>query len=322
MSCLQSLNDLFDNIGYARSEGMTGISGAIVGAATSYLTQALPTVFGQLERTGQPDRMSTFTNQDSVLTSEMQYTLGRASARIPGWDYQQIPYIDAWGRTEGEDSTAARAVDNFLNPAYRSEITDSSMENELLRLYEQTGNTAVFPSRAGKTVTVSGEKKYLNANEYVQYATEKGQMSYEIMTKLINNTLYKNLSDEDKVEVISDVYSYANAVAKTSVSDYTPESWIQKASAAEAEGIPVELYIVAKHATGSVTEGIPSRSDPSKSIENSTSLLKMQQLYNVKGLTDEQRQTLYESFNISESVRNYNKAAVDEKIQRMRQRGR
>ena len=82
------------------------------------------------------------------------------------------------------------------------------------------------------------------------------------------------------------------------------------------------MYIVAKHATGSVTEGIPSRSDPSKSIENSTSLLKMQQLYNVKGLTDEQRQTLYESFNISESVRNYNKAAVDEKIQRMRQRGR
>ena len=322
MSCLQSLNDMFDNIGYVQSEGLSGLTAALVGAATSYLTQAIPTVFGQLERISQQDRMTTFTNQDDILTTNMQYTLGKASARIPGWDYQQIPYIDAWGRTESEDSTTARAVDNFFNPAYRSEPTESSMENELLRLYEQTGNAAVFPSRAGKTVTVSGEKKYLNANEYVQYATEKGQMSYEIMTDLVKNSAYKNLSDEDKVEVISDVYSYANAVAKTSVSDYTPESWIQKASAAEAEGIPVELYIVAKHATGSVTEGIPSKSDPSKSIENSTSLLKMQQLYHVKGLTDEQRQTLYESFNISESVRNYNKAAVDEKIQRMRQRGR
>ena len=322
MSCLQSLNDLFDNIGYARSEGMTGISGAIVGAATSYLTQALPTVFGQLERTGQPDRMSTFTNQDSVLTSEMQYTLGRASARIPGWDYQQIPYIDAWGRTEGEDGTAARAVDNFLNPAYRNEITESEMESELLRLYDQTGSAAVFPSRVGKVITVDGEDKYLTGDEYVQYATEKGQMSYEIMTNLVKNSAYKNLTDTDKAEVVSDVYSYANAMAKTSVSDYTPETWIQKASAAEPEGIPVELYILAKHASDSVTEGIPSRNDPGKSIENSTSLLKMQQLYNVKGLTDEQRQTLYESFNISESVRNYNKAAVDEKIQRMRQRGR
>ena len=322
MSCLQSLNDLFDNIGYARSEGMTGISGAIVGAATSYLTQALPTVFGQLERTGQPDRMSTFTNQDSVLTSEMQYTLGRASARIPGWDYQQIPYIDAWGRTEGEDGTAARAVDNFLNPAYRNEITESEMESELLRLYDQTGSAAVFPSRVGKVITVDGEDKYLTGDEYVQYATEKGQMSYEIMTNLVKNSAYKNLTDTDKAEVVSDVYSYANAMAKTSVSDYTPETWIQKASAAEPEGTPVELYILAKHASDSVTEGIPSRNDPGKSIENSTSLLKMQQLYNVKGLTDEQRQTLYESFNISESVRNYNKAAVDEKIQRMRQRGR
>ena len=322
MSCLQSLNDMFDNIGYVQSEGQSGLTAALAGAATSYLTQAIPTVFGQLERTSQRDRMTTFTNQNDVLTTNMQYTLGRASARIPGWDYQQIPYIDAWGRTEGEDSTAARAVDNFLNPAYRSEITESEMESELLRLYDQTGSAAVFPSRVGKVITVDGEDKYLTGDEYVQYATEKGQMSYEIMTKLVNNASYKNLSDEDKVEVISDVYSYANAVAKTSVSDYIPESWIQKASAAESEGIPVELYIVAKHATGSVTEGIPSRSDPSKSIENSTSLLKMQQLYNVKGLTDEQRQTLYESFNISESVRNYNKAAVDEKIQRMRQRGR
>lgn len=110
MSCLQSLNDMFDNIGYVQSEGLSGLTAALAGAATSYLTQAIPTVFGQLERTSQRDRMTTFTNQNDVLTTNMQYTLGKASARIPGWDYQQIPYIDAWGRTETEDSTTMRRL--------------------------------------------------------------------------------------------------------------------------------------------------------------------------------------------------------------------
>ena len=142
MSCLQSLNEVFDAVGYATSEGLGALPSALVSAATSYLTQAVPTILGQAERTSQGERMTTYTEKNAFLTQDMQYTLGSISGRLPGWDYQQIPYIDAWGRTESTGSTAARAFDNFLNPAYRSTIEESPMELALRELYEQTGEGA------------------------------------------------------------------------------------------------------------------------------------------------------------------------------------
>ena len=39
-----------------------------------------------------------------------------------------------------------RAFNNFLNPAYTSEIETSAMEEELLRLYRSTGEGGVLPS--------------------------------------------------------------------------------------------------------------------------------------------------------------------------------
>ena len=47
------------------------------------------------------------------------------------------------------------------------------MENELLRIYEETGESSVFPSRADKYFVIDGVRKDLTADEYVRYATLK-----------------------------------------------------------------------------------------------------------------------------------------------------
>ena len=167
MSCLQSLNDVFDAVGYAKSGGTSGLTSALTSAATSYLTQALPTLLGQAERTAESKRYTTYTEKNAFLTGDMQYTLGKASARIPGVDYRQIPYIDAWGREEQTGNAAERAANNFLNPAFTSNVETSAMEEELMRLYEATGEGSVFPSRAAKYFTVDKERKDLTAEEYV-----------------------------------------------------------------------------------------------------------------------------------------------------------
>ena len=171
MSCLQGLNDLFEGIGYASSNDTSGLVSVISSAVTSYITQGIPTLFGQTERTGEAERMSTYTEKNAFLTGDMQYTLGKASAKIPFWDYNQIPYIDAWGRREASGVALKRGLNNFLNPAYTSTVKSSRMEKELLRLYESTGEASVFPSRADKYFTVDGERKDLTAEEYVRYAT-------------------------------------------------------------------------------------------------------------------------------------------------------
>lgn len=199
MSCLQSLNDVFDAVGYASSGDLNGLTAALVTAATSYLTQGVPTVLGQFERTGQEERMTTYTEKNAFLTPDAQYTLGRISGRIPGWDYNQIPYIDAWGRTERTGGAAKRAVDNFVNPAYTSKAGSSPMEDELTRLYDATGEKNVFPARAGKYFTVNGERKDLTAEEYVTYATKKGQLSHTLVTELTGSKSYQSMTDDQLV---------------------------------------------------------------------------------------------------------------------------
>lgn len=202
MSCLQSLSDVFDAVGYASSGDLNGLTAALVTAATSYLTQGVPTVLGQFERTGQEERMTTYTEKNAFLTPDAQYTLGRISGRIPGWDYNQIPYIDAWGRTERTGGAAKRAVDNFVNPAYTSKAGSSPMEDELTRLYDATGEKNVFPARAGKYFTVNGERKDLTAEEYVTYATKKGQLSHTLVTELTGSKSYQSMTDEQLVYLI------------------------------------------------------------------------------------------------------------------------
>ena len=244
MSMLQSLNDLIDNVSYAASNQK--LQGIVWSSLVSYLSQAIPTVFGQAERSGQDTRMTTYTDKNSWVPTDAQYALGKASAKIPGWDYRQIPYIDAWGRTEDSGPLGLRTFDNFLNPSYRSEYNVTPVDEEVQRLYDATGDGSVVPSRANKYITVDGERIDLTADQYVQYATERGQMAFSIASSMLESSAFATLSDEKKVDAISEAYSYADAVAKSDISSYEPSSWIQKVESSGIDPGTAILYKTAK----------------------------------------------------------------------------
>ena len=229
MSCLQGVNDMIESVGGAYNNDTSSLMAMGASAVTSYLSQGVPTLFGQIERTSEEKRMTTYTDKNDFLTGDMQYLLGKQSAKIPGWDYGQIPYIDAWGRKEASGYALKRGLNNFLNPAYTSEIESTATEKELLRLYEQTGDASVFPERADKYFTVDGKRKDLTADEYVMYATKKGENSYKLVTELIESDAYKKLDDGEKVKAIKDAYDYANQKAKAAISKYKPDAWVGEA---------------------------------------------------------------------------------------------
>lgn len=312
MSCLQSLNDVFDAVGYASSGDTNALTSAVASAATSYLTQGIPTVFGQAERTGESERMTTYTDKNKFLTPDMQYALGKASARIPGVDYGQIPYIDAWGRTENSGGVVARAFNNFVNPAYTSKVSGSKMEDELSRLYEATGETKVLPQRAPKSFTVNKENKQLTGEEYVKYATKRGQTSYKIVSELTGLASYKSMSDGDKADAVAKAYEYANIVGKMSVSNYQTDGWAAKAiDTVKKTGVSEAQYIALYLAKG----GIESLKDKNgDTISNSEGLQIMELVYQQKGLSDEQRAALFEDFGVGKSIRHWNRARVDEQL--------
>lgn len=318
MSCLQSLNDVFDAVGYASSGNTNALTSAVASAATSYLTQGIPTVFGQAERTGESTRMTTYTDKNKFLTPDMQYALGKASARIPGVDYGQIPFIDAWGRTENSGGVAARAFNNFANPAYTSKVSGSKMEDELSRLYEATGETKVLPQRAPKFFTVNKENKQLTGEEYVKYATKRGQTSHKIASELTGLASYKSMSDGDKADAVAKAYEYANVVGKMSVSSYQPDGWAAKAiDTVKKTGVSEAQYIALYLAKG----GIESLKDKNgDTISNSEGLQIMELVYQQKGLSDKQRAALFEDFGVGKSIRHWNRARVDEQLAIMRKK--
>ena len=251
MSCLQGINDAIDAFGYAKEGDLDPLPKLVATGYANLYGQVVPTLFGQLDRSLKSKRMTTYTEKSKWFTSDTQYTLGKTSAKIPGWDYQQIPYIDAWGREERTGNPIANAANNFLNPAYMSKVETGSVEKEISRLYDATGEAFVFPKRADKSFNVDGERKHLTANDYVKYAKEKGKVSYELVSELINSDGYKNLDDTEKAEAISQVYEYANAVAKSKVdSQYQPSGWVDNAieanSAFDMDETNYILYNIAK----------------------------------------------------------------------------
>ena len=316
MSCLQSLNAVFDTVGYAKEGDINALTAALASAATSYLTQALPTLAGQGERTAEDKRYTTYTDKNSFLTGDMQYTLGKASARIPGLDYGQIPYIDAWGREELTGSFLGRAFNNFINPSFTSKVDESAMEKELLRLYEATGES-VLPQRAPKYFNVDKERKDLTGDEYVTYATARGRTAYTVLGSMVTSSSYKSLSDANKAKAVEMAYTYANQTAMTTVGGKisTSYKWVSEALEAKKKGVSPDKYILI-YTTVTPIGGIPDADG--KTIDNSRGLQRMEAIYNVSGLTDEQRRYLFECFDVGKAVIDYNKAKVEEELKKMR----
>lgn len=215
MSMFQSVNDLFNNLAYIK-QGQ-GSFKIVTSMATNYISQYFPTLFGQAERAfGENQRETTYIDCNSNVGSELQYMWGKIANKIPLYDFSQIPYIDAWGRTEETGNLFERVLNNFVNPAYVKKERSTEIDGELKRLYD-LGETSVYPSRAKTNTKINGE--YLTAEEYVKYATVKGQTSYDLATKIINSSAYSRASDAEKAYMLSYVYKYADHIAKYEVNN-------------------------------------------------------------------------------------------------------
>lgn len=242
LSMLQSLNDVIDSVSFSENKLGALASSALI----SYFTQPIPTLGGQFERSAEDVRMTTYTDKNLRLPTDLQYAIGRASARLPGPDYQQMPYIDAWGREDSSGPLWLRMANNFLNPAYTSNKQVTPVDEEIQRIYNQTGDKSVVPSRPERYITVDGERIDLSKEKYEQYATKRGQMQFEMLGNIIDNPTYWSMSDTDKAFVIDSVYEYADKTTKSEISNYELDGWVK--TAAQSDLSP-EDYILFRAAT-------------------------------------------------------------------------
>lgn len=237
MSMLQGVNDTLEDVRYSDNS----VAQIFINACLNYLTQGLTSSLGgQIERTFEDSRKTTYVDKDSALPDWLQRTLGKASAKIPGWDYNQIPYINAWGEEEENPAWYVNGVYNLLSPSYIEKGASTALTEELNRLNGVQSDINVYPSAPNKMITYSGADHNLSADEYVALAKAQGQTQKQIVEVLINHEEYAALSDEEKAKAIRRAYDYARDTARMEVFvDYPGYSakWMEGIDGNEAEMI-------------------------------------------------------------------------------------
>lgn len=244
LTFLQGLSDALD-----ASYGEDPLTGLFATALKSLLAQTTkPSAVGAITRTIDGTRRDTYVSKNNKLGS-----WGKTVNQIKNaWAPSTLPeYVDRWGRPEKEENTLSRFVENFLLPTYTSEISYDPADIEIDRLYDATKSASVLPGKY-----FDGEIKYDDVSYYAtpeerqRFLTTRGQSDYELVSELIDLPLYKELSDEDKADVFSAVYSYSEAKAKQEFFESRGVEYELPAVAAKAEEAskydlsPAEWFII------------------------------------------------------------------------------
>ena len=229
MSMLSGVNDLFEDM--SNLNGDTGaIPALVINAGLGLLSQGLTnSVLGQLEQASEENRMTTYVDKKSEdatawdrFLGGLQYKVGQYSAKTPGWEYHQEEYVDAWGRTQSNGSALERYANALANPTYITQDRSTEVDAELERLHTENrdveGFPSVLPEKRGRNETV-GKGIVMTPEQYHQFSIESGQKKLELVSDFMNSEEYAGLSDMQRAEVISNLYTLAEDLALRNVKE-------------------------------------------------------------------------------------------------------
>ena len=204
---------------------------------------------------------------------------------------------------------------------------DSSMRSKLDKERENDEDFSL-PDAAASLIGAKdsygdseGEDKFtendLSSDDYIVYSRKKSELYSSMESGLKNSQTFQNFTGKQKDKALSSLETYAKKTALQSVagSDYEiTDKWILKAQEAEKKyRIKPEVYIALKTQVSDL-ESVKDRNG--ETIPNSKGLLIMQAIYNTPGLSEAQRNALFEYLGVGKSIRHYNKALVNEKVRK------
>lgn len=254
---LQGLNDTLDSVSYADSDDKLGT--LITGTLSSYAQQYVPTALGQIARTIDPLRRSTYGGGDTKTERDIGYNTRKMENKVPGLSMTNEPYIDQWGREQksldGTDDTAGgyalRGIYNMLSPGYLRQENVTPVDEYLQGLYGSTNDSHVLPEKASSKITVDSENYYMTPEEKTEYAKTSGQTAYDIIDSLRQNDMFLKLPEDQQSALVQEAYSVAKTVGGVAaVGDGVSGTGSKAYEAYQQGGVPtLESYLLTKNAT-------------------------------------------------------------------------
>ena len=267
-SMLKNASDILTQYGENGTQKLGALMGDVV---VSYINQFFPTLGGQVARTIDDTRRTTYPNEgffDSFARQLMN--------KIPGASFLNEPYVNRHGETEKQEDlglgVVGRLVLNMISPGYYNSNLADEYDDEYYRLYDQTGNLDAFPTNSTNKFSADGIEYELSPKDYTKYQQEKWSKEKQMVDEFIDSDIYDDLSDQEKVDIIGKIRSYNSSKTKyeylagkgVTYSDPT----VEKVESALEKGLPVYEYFMAD----SFYKGLSGNSKQSDYIDYLNSL--------------------------------------------------
>lgn len=286
LSVLQGIND-------AMSSYDGGITRFATSALESYAGQFVPTIAGQVARSIDPIRRSTYAPKtgDTNAGKKINTFINRMENKIPGLSQDNAAYVDMWGRTEENygGSFIGRLFANSVAPWYAKKQNKTEADDYITALFSVTDDRSVIPNSIEKSYTFDGERVYMESDEYQQEQEIVGQLSHIGVTSLMAVNGYGDLTPDEQATLVGNVYSFAKAVAEADYAKskgYTYDEERKNVRLKEAVNAGLSIgealyvdYVANSFSADKDSNGKPIRGSKKKKVIN---------FYHSMGLTSEQ----------------------------------
>lgn len=214
MPMMQTLSDLadlqqaFTEVSDGDMDGVRDAAGQLVGTVAGSI---VPNWMRKTAQVIDPYYRDTYdTNPFRKAAKEVVAATPILSAALP----KKYDNLGKEQRRFDESEWMTAAFDNLVTPWDTDTYQTNPVYQEIERLNAIDGIN-VTPPQAKRKITYTDNtgkehKNYnLSSEQYETMQKVQGQTSYRLMFEVISNSDYAGLTDKQKAEVISDIYSYA-----------------------------------------------------------------------------------------------------------------
>lgn len=207
LSVLSGVSDVIASATYNESDPIISVT---KDALFNYVTQAFPTMGGQIARIIDPTQRNYYYSGKG--SSAIKSLVSQVASKIPGASYLFTPQLDIWGRDKEYGNIIERVLENTVSPGYWADENYTSVDRYLQELYETTGDSSVLPTTPQKRYVQDGVVYELDAEQYAESSRIRGQKSHELIKD--NLSRLRRMDDEDAVKLIEKLYREAGTYTK------------------------------------------------------------------------------------------------------------
>lgn len=203
-SFLQSVQNLFQS--YTDNSELIG---NVVSVFFDDPSVYIPQLLSQLAELTDDKRRVTY-SQD-----HFERMINKIKVKIPG--LRQT--LEAERNVLGEEAENPRndVFNAFFNPGNVYSKVDNEVVDEVYALYKSTGEKKAILPKADSSVSANGVNYRYSIEEKATVQKVMGQTAVAIIDDAMNLKDYENLTDQQKVEFLTKVYSYSKAKAKSNI---------------------------------------------------------------------------------------------------------